>query len=50
MILRGRSSIDRSPGEVTEYRKPFKFVLHMTGGNLRKREYVQEIYELSENT
>jgi carbon monoxide dehydrogenase subunit G len=34
---------------IMEYGKPFKFVLHMSGGNLQKRGYIQEIYELSES-
>jgi hypothetical protein len=43
---RGESSFD---AVITEYREPVKFVLHITGGNFRKRGYIQEIYVLSEN-
>jgi carbon monoxide dehydrogenase subunit G len=35
--------------EIMEYRRPFRFVLHLAGGSLRRGGYIQEIYELSES-
>jgi carbon monoxide dehydrogenase subunit G len=35
--------------KIMEHRKPFRFVLHLSGGDFGKRGYIQEIYELSEN-
>jgi hypothetical protein len=45
--LAGRES--NFEAEIMEYQKPYRFVLHMAGGGLRKGGYIQEIYELSES-
>jgi hypothetical protein len=36
--------------EFMEYQKPVKLVIHLSGGNLPVKGYIQEIYELAENT
>ncbi len=35
--------------EILEYKKPEKLIIHLTGGNMPVRGYVQEVYELSEH-
>ena len=36
--------------EFMEYQKPVKLLIHLSGGNLPVKGYIQEIYELTENT
>jgi len=36
--------------EFMEYQKPVKLLIHLSGGNLPVKGYIQEIYELAENT
>jgi len=36
--------------EFMEYQKPVRLLIHLTGGSLPVKGYIQEIYELSENT
>ena len=36
--------------EFMEYQKPVKLLIHLSGGNLPVKGYIQEIYELVENT
>ncbi|MFZ2198266.1 MAG: SRPBCC family protein [Thermodesulfovibrionales bacterium] len=36
--------------EYMEYQKPVKLLIHLSGGNLPAKGYIQEIYELAENT
>ena len=36
--------------EFMEYRKPVKLLIHLTGGNLPVKGYIQEIFELTKNT
>lgn len=36
--------------EYMEYQKPVKLLIHLSGGNLPVKGYIQEIYELAENT
>jgi uncharacterized protein YndB with AHSA1/START domain len=36
--------------EFMEYQKPARLLIHLTGGNLPVKGYIQEIFELSENT
>jgi hypothetical protein len=35
--------------EFMEYQKPVKLLIHLSGGNLPVKGYIQEIYELAEN-
>ncbi len=35
--------------EFMEYQEPAKLLVHLTGGNLPVKGYIQEIYELTEN-
>src|SRR5574340_785291 len=35
--------------EFMEYQKPLKLLIHLSGGNLPVKGYVQEVYELDEN-
>jgi hypothetical protein len=35
--------------EIMEYRKPSRLLIHLTGGNLPCKGYIQEIYELTPN-
>jgi hypothetical protein len=36
--------------EFLEYQEPSKLLVHLSGGNLPVKGYIQEIYELTENT
>ena len=36
--------------EYMEFQKPVKLLIHLSGGNLPVKGYIQEIYELAENT
>ena len=36
--------------EYMEYQNPVKLLIHLSGGNLPVKGYIQEIYELAENT
>ena len=36
--------------EFMEYQRPVKLLIHLSGGNLPVKGYIQEIYELTENT
>ena len=36
--------------EFMEYQKPVKLIIHLSGGNLPVKGYIQEIYELAENS
>lgn len=36
--------------EFMEYRRPERLVIHLSGGNLPAKGYIQDIYELAENT
>jgi hypothetical protein len=36
--------------EFLEYQEPSRLLVHLSGGNLPVKGYIQEIYELSENT
>jgi len=36
--------------EFMEYHKPAKLLIHLSGGNLPVKGYIQEVYELAENT
>jgi uncharacterized protein YndB with AHSA1/START domain len=36
--------------EFMEYQKPVKLLIHLTGGNLPLKGYIQEIFELTKNT
>jgi uncharacterized protein YndB with AHSA1/START domain len=36
--------------EFMEYQKPVKLLIHLTEGNLPVKGYIQEIFELTENT
>ena len=36
--------------EFMEYQEPARLLIHLTGGNLPVKGYIQEIYELSENS
>ena len=36
--------------EFLEYQEPAKLIVHLSGGNLPVKGYIQEIYELTENT
>jgi len=35
--------------EFLEYQEPLKLLVHLSGGNLPAKGYIQEIYELTEN-
>jgi len=35
--------------EIMEYREPSRLLIHLTGGNLPRKGYIQEIYELAPN-
>ena len=36
--------------EIMEYEEPSRLLIHLTGGNLPYKGYIQEIYELTPNT
>ncbi len=36
--------------EFMEYQKPVRLLIHLSGGNLPVKGYIQEVYELDENT
>jgi ligand-binding SRPBCC domain-containing protein len=36
--------------EFMEYQRPVKLLIHLSGGNLPVKGYIQEVYELAENT
>ena len=36
--------------EFLEYQEPAKLIVHLSGGNLPVKGYIQEIYELTENS
>lgn len=36
--------------EYMEYQRPAKLLIHLSGGNLTVKGYIQEVYELAENT
>ena len=36
--------------EFMEYQQPVRLLIHLSGGNLPVKGYIQEIYELAENT
>ena len=36
--------------EFMEYQRPAKLVIHLSGGSLPVKGYIQEVYELTENT
>ena len=44
-LLRGESNYS---AELMEFEKPSRCVLHLEGGSLPKRGYIQEIYEIQE--
>jgi len=46
-LLRGESNYS---AELMEFEKPLKCVLHLKGGSLPKKGYIQEIYEIKETT
>lgn len=35
--------------EIMEYREPSRLLIHLSGGNLPRKGYIQEIYELTSN-
>jgi hypothetical protein len=46
-LLRGESNYS---AELMEFEKPLKCVLHLKGGRLPKKGYIQEIYEIHKTT
>jgi len=46
-LLRGESNYS---AELMEFEKPLKCVLHLKGGSLPKKGYIQEIYEIQKTT